>query len=129
AVNVYLLHAVLVKLWKRSIRKHLRFQGSVVLPVPFEEAFDRCLAARRAVGLCGLERADPDVGNIKVTVPLNFWTCGEGIWLKVRRVDGSGTSVHVSSRCVTPTARLDWGKNRANVERLLEALGETAASR
>jgi hypothetical protein len=127
AVYVWLLHLIVVKRWKRYSRKHLRFQRRVVLPVPFEETFDRCLAARRAVGLCVLERSDPDVGNIRVTVPLNFWTCGEVIWLKVRPVDRDQTVVEVSSRCVAPVARLDWGKNRANVERIIQALEQTAA--
>jgi hypothetical protein len=126
-LEVWLLHRLMVRAWKRYARRRVRFEARVDLPLPPEQAFARCLWAVRSVRYCTIRRADPGLGTIKATVGLNFWSHDEVIRARARRADDTRTRMDLFSRCVFPSQRIDWGKNRANVLRIIGFLEEAAA--
>jgi hypothetical protein len=75
-------------------------------------------AARAALHDLGWRWMDSDRGVFMAAVGVNFWSCGEQVTVVVAD-DGE---VLVRSQCNLPTQCFDWGKNRRNVNRFLDAI-------
>lgn len=59
---------------------------------------------------------------ISVETPLNIWSFGESITMYVE-----GASIRVRSECLTGQL-IDWGRNRANVERACHSLLQASSA-
>jgi hypothetical protein len=74
-------------------------------------------AARVVTKLFGW-RTDKSYQGFAVRVPWSFWSWGERFLIHV----SARSTIEVRSECLLPTQCIDWGKNRANVERFLGAV-------
>ncbi len=62
-----------------------------------------------------IERA---FGRYEGRMPFNFWSFGEILSVTI----GPDGQLQITSKCVMPTQCFDWGKNRRNVEKLVELI-------
>src|SRR6185295_18799137 len=56
--------------------------------------------------------------EIKASTSINFWSWGEKVTIEF---DPDG-SVVITSKCSMPTQCIDWGKNKRNVQKLIDEL-------
>lgn len=94
------------------------YQGSMTVPAPRNEVFEACV---RAVPQCGfrLVQSDPETGEIQARSSMGLRSWGEKISINV----GAGGRVDIRSVC-RGIQMVDYGKNKANVNALLSALGQ-----
>ena len=78
---------------------------------------------RAAARACRFRGVEFTTDFARLRCGINWWSFGENIEVHVALV-GEATIVDVHSVCLSPTQLEDWGKNRKNVRRLFEALGQ-----
>jgi len=89
----------------------------------FVVSYDHCFtAACDAMASSGLafEWSDPATGWIVAKAPMSFRSWGERVEVVVGAPDSSWAYVTVSSRSIF--GLIDWGKNRENVERVVDGI-------
>ncbi len=93
-------------------------QGSTTFPAGRDEVYQACL---QAVGQCGFRtlEASPGAGRIEARSRMGLRSWGENITITV----SSGGRVNISSTC-RGVQVIDYGKNKANVNALLAAIGQ-----
>ncbi|WP_420126692.1 hypothetical protein [Longimicrobium sp.] len=104
----------------------------VLLPLPPQQALERCRAALAANRGLKEVRVDPARGAAYAHGRLSWASFGEKIECRVAAVE-DGSWVTIRSRPVLSTTVVDYGKNRENVQRirtlLLDGAPALAASR
>ena len=75
-------------------------------------------ATANALSALGWPFLAPAPTHFEVSIKLSFWSWGEKAQIDIA-ADGT---VHVRSQCVFPFEFFDCGKNRRNVNRLLDEL-------
>jgi hypothetical protein len=77
-------------------------------------------ASQAVAEQCGfkVQEANPDGGSLAARAGFSLRSWGENISV---HVDDAGT-VEVTSQCLLPTQMVDYGKNKANVNRFLAGL-------
>jgi hypothetical protein len=98
----------------------VRKQGHVSVPKPMAETFS---LAREAVTLIGgrIVGEDRERGTITAQVPFSFKSWGEVVTVQLSGVDGD-VGVDVASQSSWRMTLGDWGKNRHNVDLVLQFL-------
>jgi len=91
------------------------------LEAPFDATMHRCHAALRQLGL-RVVAFDLASGQIDARRGRNWRTSGERVLVDVEAVDDSTTRVAIESDVLVSTIHLDFGANRRNVERFVEAM-------
>ena len=86
--------------------------------MPSFTARDPHEAVRRAIAALGWTVRDDAPDLITATASVNLSSWGETV--SVEFPPGGGLTI--TSRCSLPTQCFDWGKNKRNVRRLIEAL-------
>ena len=61
-------------------------------------------------------------GNIFLKAQLNAWSWGESIKITLNK-EGDN-SINILSKCTFPLQILDWGKNKKNVDMIVELLSK-----
>ncbi len=89
----------------------------IVMAIPFEQAFSRCIESLKTVNRCRIILQDPDNGEIRARAGLNWKTWGDDINFKLTQETDS-TVVELSSRSSARSTLVDFGKNLDNVERI-----------
>jgi hypothetical protein len=103
-----------------------RAERTVDIRRPAAEVFEALV--RLLPGLKGMriERADAEAGKILAKVGFSLASYGENVTLSVTaRPDGGSRLAVVSS---LRWGLVDWGKNRTNIERILQGLDGTLAA-
>jgi hypothetical protein len=92
--------------------------SSITFPAGRDEVFQACI---RAVSQCGfrIAESDPESGLIKAVAKMSMRSWGETITITIS-ADGR-TDVKSSCRSIQ---LIDYGKNKANVNAVLAALGQ-----
>ena len=60
--------------------------------------------------------------NIFLKAQLNAWSWGESIKITLNR--NTDNSINISSKCAFPLQCVDWGKNKKNVNMIVELLSK-----
>ena len=94
-------------------------QGTMVFPAGKEQLFQACL---RAVGQCGftLGASNPEAGVIAASARMGMRSWGEKITITIAP-DGR-TDIRSTCRGIQ---LIDYGKNKANVNALFAAIGQS----
>jgi len=95
---------------------------NIKLRVPFDKAFDLCVASIGLIRNCRVREQDRSRGSIVARSSVNWKTWGDTISFEIAGSGSEETDVRVSSR---PTARstiVDYGKNLENVEKIVAFL-------
>jgi hypothetical protein len=100
-----------------SYRSYETFPGTT------EQITEACL---QAIQECRFSVQDSSVtqGHIRARAPISFRSWGENITVTV----GANGNTEIVSKCRMPAATADWGKNRANVNKLFSILWSVLAS-
>ena len=93
----------------------------LVLSMPYDAAFDLCTQAVRSIPSSTLDESTRDAGRISARLPRSPESWGERVVVTVR-ANGPETEITVSSRPTMPLTLGDQGKNRRNVEQIVDAL-------
>ncbi len=89
----------------------------IVMGIPFEKAFSRCIQSLKTVNMCRIISQNPDKGEIRARAGLNWKTWGDDI--NINLTEGKETTgVEISSRPSARSTLVDFGKNLDNVERI-----------
>ncbi len=99
----------------------------VELRLPYDQAFDLCIASLNAVKRGRIRREDRPLGRIDVKASMTWKTWGDVISFVLRRTDENRTRVEVSSGPALRTTLVDYGKNLENVERIMRFLTRRVA--
>lgn len=97
-----------------------RYQAGLTLPYPYPVVLD---AVARVLGHRGLKvtTVDPVHGMVFATRGVGLGSWGENVTVEVGQVSAqTPTQVQVTSALVFGLA--DWGRNRKNVQAILDAL-------
>src|SRR5215472_10254449 len=94
-------------------------QGSMVFPAGKDELFQACM---RAVSQCGFTvgTVAPESGQITATASMGMRSWGEKITITV----GADGRADIKSTC-RGIQLIDYGKNKANVNALFAAIGQS----
>jgi len=92
------------------------------LPLPYERAFDLCIASLGSLGRCRVYEEDRIRGKILARTGINWKTWGDTVCFEINRIDGGSTRVKVSSRPAARMTLVDFGKNLDNVQRIISFL-------
>ena len=101
---------------------------TVEVPLPLEEAYQKCLGAAEPIPRASLKDADEDLHRITLKIPVSFKSWGERVVLQLSDAGGSATSVEVTSKASFPLTLADYGKNAQNVQQVVDWLGSPGTS-
>ena len=93
-----------------------------VLSGTYDAVFRGVCDAVQAEGMT-VQSADPAAGHIRLSSRVSFATWGENLDVNLRPVGPD--SVEVTVRSALKIGLVDWGKNRANIERLFRRIAES----
>lgn len=96
-----------------------RAHAEALFSGPPEAALARAREAALRIPRAGLRSVTDDALEVTVGITLKSW--GEVVRVTALARE-EGTLVHVASRSKLRTTWADWGKNRRNVETVLQAL-------
>ena len=94
-----------------------RFRDSATFDAGHQALIDAVDAALVDIGIRNA-RWSSDATMVKASTGMNLWSWGENLTIYV---DAAG-NVDVQSQCSFPLQLIDWGKNRRNCNRLLDAV-------
>lgn len=94
-----------------------------VLDVPFEEAFESCVASLRTLRGGRVGRCSRKKGTVSGRSAMTWRTLGNRIRFQLTRLDESTTQVELTSHPLYQTTLVDYGTNYDNAERLTATLG------
>jgi hypothetical protein len=98
-----------------------RYRQVVELPLSHQEAFDRCLAAVRALPGAEVERNQPATGRIRARTSNSELGSGQLVTCTLRRTP-AGCTVTVASRPRVWTTLVDYGASLTTVQAVLQQL-------
>ncbi len=105
---------------------HTRY---VELRLSYGRAFDLCIESLCLFKKCKIQNEDRSEGQIVATTDMTWRTWGDVISFEIRRSNGDGIHIEVTSRPAVATTLVDFGQNLENVETIIGFLntrsGET----
>ncbi len=72
-----------------------------------------------------VEAIDPDAGTVVARTPTSIWTWGDTVMIDTHPQGAGGIRVDLVS---TTAQKIDWGKNKANIEKFYAALDANVKS-
>lgn len=129
AINIMFIYRHMAKRWNNYAGKNVKYLHGIDICLPTEQAFHACIVFLRSAPNCVVLTCDLHRGRIRAKIGCNLWTCGELIRIGIHENEEGQAHVDISSRCIMPNQRYDWGKNRANIERIVQFLETLAARR
>lgn len=87
---------------------------------PFENAFDVCQDSIKTLQRGKVQSMDRQKGEIKAKAGITWKSYGEIVEFNLRQLDDDHVEVKISSKPALPTTLVDYGKNQANVETLVD---------
>jgi hypothetical protein len=97
-------------------------EQTLVLNTPYAHAFEATLGAVRSLPGAHAPKADPSTGHITAKVKMSRKTWGEHIRVDLAPVNAEQTRVTVQSHPAFAPTIVDYGKNTANVTKILYEL-------
>jgi hypothetical protein len=94
---------------------HVKVKGK------YEDVFNRCQTSVRTLG-AHIDDLDFAAGRIGAHTGWTWRSSGEKIVISIQSVGTKECSIELSSDSILPTTIVDLGKNRGNVQRLIEHL-------
>lgn len=104
----------------------VRHEAEVDLPVPLEEAFERGLAAVRALPTLRSVEAASSPTLVRGRTRMTWWSVGERIDVALTPLGEAATRIRIASRPALWTTRMDYGVNYGNVAAIRRALARSA---
>lgn len=95
---------------------------NIKLHLPFERAFDLCLASLSEIRRSRIQEEDRSCGKIIARSSVNWKTWGDTISFNIAGTGSEETDVMVSSRPTSWSTIVDYGKNLENVEKIVSFL-------
>lgn len=95
---------------------------NIKLQLPFERAFDLCIASLGVIRRCRVQEQDRSHGKIIAKSSVNWKTWGDTISFDITGTGNEETEVSVSSRPTSWSTIVDYGKNLENVEKIVSFL-------
>lgn len=102
--------------------KNVKQEQTVVVDLPYDQAFDLCLQSLENVRKSRLVEEDRVNGKIVVKVGLNWATWGDKIIYSISKMDDNQTEVNIVSYPIVKTTLIDYGKNAENISLILRKL-------
>ncbi|KAA3641963.1 MAG: hypothetical protein DWQ07_25540 [Chloroflexi bacterium] len=99
---------------------------NVKLQLSYDKVFDICVESIKVIKNCKLEFESRSQGEIVAKAGMNWKTLGDVIEYKLNRTDNDLISIELSSRPSLRTTMVDYGKNRENVDKIVEYLNKYA---
>ena len=93
-------------------------QGTLLLALPYERAWDLCVQALGTLPRSTIEDADRAAGKQVARIGMSWSSWGEQITCDLKAVDAHTTQLTLVSRPTLKTTLLDYGKNLQNVEQI-----------
>lgn len=103
----------------------LGYESGADVPYPEDDVFDALLEAILTISGMKVQTVDKSGGTVSVRAGVSIASWGENITISVAAISSAVTRVDVVSRPKTGMflgGAFDLGKNRKNVERVLEAV-------
>ena len=126
AVSGVVFSAIITGLtWWSDLRNgggRVRAEREALVPMPAEEAFERCLRALTELNGGTIIAADADTGGIEARTGISWQSFGEVVEVEIEP-GVEGTRLRVRSAPRLKTTLVDYGKNRQNVDRVMRAVG------
>lgn len=88
------------------------------LLLPYEKAFDICIASVSSIKGCTIRAHNRNMGRIEAATGINWKTWGDTITFEIQRMDNKNTQVIITSSPSARTTLVDFGKNLENVEKI-----------
>lgn len=98
--------------------------NSEVAPRVYSEGRDQVFSAATQAGIdlgWAVTFSDKETGTVVFRAPVSLWTWGDQVSITLSACE-EGTRVNLASQ--TPGQIVAYGKNRRNIERFYEALGQ-----
>lgn len=100
---------------------------TVAFPAPYGTVFDAFARNAAAVKHCSLKRAEPSEGTLDFNVGMSMMSWGESIHVAVY-VPPNQQWTYVDLTSQSTFALADWGRNQGNIDKLLNAVAQTAGA-
>ena len=91
---------------------------SVALRLSYDRAFDLCIESLGSLEKCKIQNEDRSTGQLVARTGMTWRTWGDVISFEIRRSNGDGIHIDVSSRPAVGTTLVDFGQNLENVEKI-----------
>lgn len=95
---------------------------SVELQMSFNDAFDLCVRSLSQIKRSKIKEKSRSQGRIVAKGGISIKSFGEVIEFKLKEISCDKTGIELSSRPTVPITLVDYGKNRANIEKLVTFL-------
>ena len=99
------------------------------VPPDFHSAFTACRDAVLRIDGAAVRGMSREEGTLRARVPASWRAWGETVDIEVILLDEYATYVRVRSRPILSTTMLDYGKNRDNVDAIVQAISMACAPR
>ena len=99
-----------------------KFETTVSFPQPLEKVYIAFFQAMQRMGL-QITVDNQASGLLTAHNSKSYSTDGEDLTVQVNAIPGGGTNVTVLSQCTSRMQIFDFGKNKKNVTKLIEAAG------
>jgi hypothetical protein len=123
-----LIHSYYVKRVTREVSEksfNVRQQHTVLLHVPYDQAFDLCKESLSVVGRSKIREENRDAGFLQAKTKITFkYLCGDVISYEINKIGDRLMQIEISSKPHWPGVMVDNGKNLENVEKISQFLTE-----
>ncbi|MDQ3648218.1 MAG: hypothetical protein M3433_06485 [Actinomycetota bacterium] len=102
-------------------------EETVTVPLPIAEAYQRCMQATEALPKSKVKETDETAYRVELKTKVSIKSWGEKVELTLAPEGDSATRVHVLSKASLGTTMVDYGKNQANVNSVVEWLERSSA--
>jgi hypothetical protein len=92
---------------------------SMVVDLPYSEAFTKCLQSVQIVGKHKFIKNDESQGMIEIKSDVSFRSWGEKVAYTLQPVDEHYTCITIESKPWMSLTLEDWGKNDDNVKQIM----------
>ncbi|PCH68617.1 MAG: hypothetical protein COC01_03350 [Bacteroidetes bacterium] len=96
----------------------------IELSLSFDEVFNLCISSLDIVTRCKIKNLDKSNGIIEASAGISWKTWGDKISIKIHKKEENLMGIEISSKPALSTTIIDYGKNKANVEKILCHLKE-----
>ena len=100
-------------------------EETVTVPLSIAEAYQRCVQATEALPKSKVTEADETARRVELKTKMSFKSWGEKVEMTLEPEGEGATRVHVLSKASVGTTMVDYGKNQANVNGVVEWLGRS----
>jgi hypothetical protein len=110
------------RLWIHPRGGSLAKRGATIIAQgSHDQVWDQCIVALKRLNVT-VNTMDPTQGLIEGNTGLSWKSWGETIVIHITRKDACGCAIHIKSDSKLVTTVFDWGKNSANIRKLVREL-------